>query len=191
MSRADDVANLFQRFGASSDVYLETDNSLDYQESSVSSTPSVALQRATSQPSIEQPCAEQSAQNNAPAPDSITPDKTRRIAADTLAKLLAEAVQARQAEAQARNNEALAQSMGKEQLSRTPAHVIAVVSAKGGVGKSTLSAALTSLVKVPGGQTLAIDLDPQDALQHHLNASPDVAGLGGPASAARTGVPCC
>lgn len=179
MSRADDVANLFQRFGASSDGYLETDNSLDYQESSVSSTPSVALQRATSQPSIEQPCAEQSAQNNAPAPDSITPDKTRRIAADTLAKLLAEAVQARQAEAQARNNEALAQSMGKEQLSRTPAHVIAVVSAKGGVGKSTLSAALTSLVKVPGGQTLAIDLDPQDALQHHLNASPDVAGLGG------------
>ncbi|RML25782.1 hypothetical protein APX70_04761, partial [Pseudomonas syringae pv. maculicola] len=43
MSRADDVANLFQRFGASSDGYLETDNSLDYQESSVSSTPSVAL----------------------------------------------------------------------------------------------------------------------------------------------------
>ncbi|KPY42992.1 Chromosome partitioning protein ParA [Pseudomonas savastanoi pv. retacarpa] len=152
MSRADDVANLFQRFGASSDGYLEIDNSLDYQESSVSRTPSAALQRATSQPSLEQPCSTLPAQNNSTAPDLIAPDKTRRIAADTLAKLLAEAAQARQAEAQARNNEALAQSMGKGQLSRTPAHVIAVVSAKGGVGKSTLSAALTSLVKVPGGR---------------------------------------
>ncbi|KPW53920.1 Cell morphology protein [Pseudomonas caricapapayae] len=179
MSRADDVANLFQRFGASSDGYLEIDNSLVYQESSAPGTHSVALQGATSLPSLEQPRTERPAQVSATALDSITTDTTRRTASAALANLLAEAAQARQAEAQARNNEALAQSMLKGQPSRTPAHVIAVVSAKGGVGKSTLSAALTTLVKVPGGQTLAIDLDPQNALQHHLNASPDVAGLGG------------
>ncbi|RMR09562.1 Cell morphology protein [Pseudomonas syringae pv. helianthi] len=179
MSRADDVANLFQRFGASSDGYLEIDNSLDYQESLAPGTHSVALQGATSQPSLEQPRTEQPAQVSATVLDSITTDTTRRTTSAALANLLAEAAQARQAEAQARNNEALAQSMLKGQPSRAPAHVIAVVSAKGGVGKSTLSAALTTLVKVPGGQTLAIDLDPQNALQHHFNASPDVAGLGG------------
>jgi cellulose synthase operon protein YhjQ len=60
---------------------------------------------------------------------------------------------------------------------KTRAHVIALVSAKGGVGKSTLASALATALRVDGGRTLAIDLDPQNALQYHLGAEPDVAGM--------------
>ncbi|WP_441294732.1 ParA family protein, partial [Herbaspirillum sp. B65] len=44
----------------------------------------------------------------------------------------------------------------------TPAHVIAVVSPKGGVGKTTLCSALAcSLAR--HGRVIAVDLDPQNA----------------------------
>ncbi|MDF7795282.1 cellulose biosynthesis protein BcsQ [Pseudomonas syringae] len=178
MNRADDVANLFQRFGASSEGYLEVDDSLDYQETPTAGSSPAAPSRMTDQPLPEQTCAAQPAEMPGTAPDLLMTSTTKRAASGALANLLAEAAHARQAEAQARNNEALTQSLLKGQPPRTSARVIAVVSAKGGVGKSTLSAALASLVRVPGAQTLAIDLDPQNALQHHLNASPDVAGLG-------------
>ncbi|AHG42614.1 cell division protein FtsQ [Pseudomonas syringae CC1557] len=174
MNRTDDVANLFRHFGASSEGYLEMDSSLDYQESSASGKTPVALHSVILQPSVEQLFTELPVQSD-PALSLVA----KRTTSGPLGNLLAEAATARQTEALVRNNEALVQSKGKDQPSRTPAHVIAVISAKGGVGKSTLSAALASLVRVPGGQTLAIDLDPQNALQHHLNASPDVAGPGG------------
>ncbi|MFH7397114.1 cellulose synthase operon protein YhjQ, partial [Pseudomonas syringae pv. tagetis] len=73
-----DVANLFQRFGASSDGYLEIANSLVYHESLAPGTHSVALQGATSHPSLEQPRTEQPAQVSATLLDSITTDTTRR-----------------------------------------------------------------------------------------------------------------
>ncbi|ELQ10806.1 cellulose biosynthesis protein BcsQ [Pseudomonas syringae] len=179
MNRADDVANLFQRFGASSEGYLEIDDSLDYHETPVDSVFPATPPRVTDQSVPEQTCAAQSAETPDTAPDLQMTPTAKGAASGVLANLLAEAAQARQAEAQARNNEALVQSLFKGQPPRTSARVIAVVSAKGGVGKSTLSAAMASLVRVPGAQTLAIDLDPQNALMHHLNASPDVAGLGG------------
>ena len=48
--------------------------------------------------------------------------------------------------------------------------VIAVVSAKGGVGKTTLSASLASAMQRAGRPVVALDLDPQNALQHHFKA---------------------
>ena len=46
--------------------------------------------------------------------------------------------------------------------------VIAVVSAKGGVGKTTISANLGAGIAQTGRPTLIIDLDPQNAMQWHL-----------------------
>lgn len=49
--------------------------------------------------------------------------------------------------------------------------VVAVVSAKGGVGKTTLSASLAAAMQRSGRKVLVLDLDPQNALQHHFQAS--------------------
>ena len=43
--------------------------------------------------------------------------------------------------------------------------VITVVSAKGGVGKTTLAANLASVLAARGRRVIALDLDPQNALR--------------------------
>ncbi|RZL86217.1 MAG: cellulose synthase operon protein YhjQ [Variovorax sp.] len=48
--------------------------------------------------------------------------------------------------------------------------VIAVIGAKGGVGKSTVAANLCTSLAEMGHKVLAIDLDPQNALRFHLGA---------------------
>ncbi|MFJ2691249.1 cellulose biosynthesis protein BcsQ [Pseudomonas sp. NPDC087336] len=179
MKRTDDISNLFNRFGASADSYLEFGSHFEYKENPLALVPTapervpvVEVDQPVLQPGDQAPA--DSAQGveaplvlvNAPAP------------AAPLRHLLAEVALARQAEAQARNAEALRQSLPQGRPAKTRAHVIALVSAKGGVGKSTLASALATALRLEGGQTLAIDLDPQNALQHHLGAEPDVAGMG-------------
>lgn len=52
--------------------------------------------------------------------------------------------------------------------------IITVVSAKGGVGKTTLAANLASVLAASGGRhVVAIDLDPQNALRLHFGVPPD------------------
>lgn len=46
--------------------------------------------------------------------------------------------------------------------------VVTVVSAKGGVGKTTLAANLASVLAARGRRVLAVDLDPQNALRLHF-----------------------
>lgn len=66
----------------------------------------------------------------------------------------------------------------------TPAQVIAIVSPKGGVGKTTLCSALACAL-ARHGRVIAIDLDPQNALQYHLGVSVlSEPGSAGPAPAA-------
>ena len=56
--------------------------------------------------------------------------------------------------------------------------VVVVVSATGGVGRSTLAAALASGLQRQGYPALALELDPQNALRHHLCPGFNVPGLG-------------
>lgn len=56
--------------------------------------------------------------------------------------------------------------------------VVSVVSAKGGVGKSTVSANLAAALQQQGHTVLAIDLDPQNGLRYHFTLEPSsMAGL--------------
>jgi len=97
----------------------------------------------------------------------------------SLRSLLTEVALARQAGKHASNEENLHNA---EEATATLAHVIAVVSLKGGVGKTTISAALTGALALQG-PAFAIDMDPQNALRHHLGAVSDedgeVTGLNG------------
>ena len=52
--------------------------------------------------------------------------------------------------------------------------VIAVIGAKGGVGKTTVAANLCTTLADAGQQVLAVDLDPQNALRFHLAANASV-----------------
>ena len=174
MKRTDDISNLFNRFGASADSYLEFGSHFEYKEKPLALVPT-APERVPAV-EVDQPVLQPG--DLAPA-DSAQGVEAPLVLVDTpapaapLRHLLAEVALARQAEAQARNEEALRQALPQGRPAKTRAHVIALVSAKGGVGKSTLTSALATALRLEGGQTLAIDLDPQNALQHHLGAAPD------------------
>jgi cellulose synthase operon protein YhjQ len=51
--------------------------------------------------------------------------------------------------------------------------IISVVSAKGGVGKTTVASNLSAALRYAGQRVLAIDLDPQNALRLHFGTDPD------------------
>jgi cellulose synthase operon protein YhjQ len=51
--------------------------------------------------------------------------------------------------------------------------VIAFISGKGGVGKSTLTANIAMALAQRGKRVLVIDLDPQNTQRHHLGMDPD------------------
>lgn len=198
-----DIANLLNRFGAAADSYLEIEDLLDYKE----------LLPAPSLPEAELP-AETGAEFVQPAvtpvPQSIPhvsvspqpavaaeipslpttisasdPSATERDASRLLGNLIAELSAERKAKALDCNEQALRQALISGVPPSTPAHVLAVVSSKGGVGKSTLSAALSAHLKLDGGKTIAIDLDPQNALQYHLGVT---CGVNGVSSATLTDV---
>jgi cellulose synthase operon protein YhjQ len=181
MSRADDISNLFNGFGASADSYLEFGSQFDYKEKPLALVP--AASESAPVPVIEfaQPVIQLDdalLMDSAVVHEAELPLVKTPLTAAPLRHLLAEVALARQVEAQARNAETLRQALPHGRPAKTRAHVIALVSAKGGVGKSTLASALTTALRLKGGQTLAIDLDPQNALQHHLCVEPDVAGMG-------------
>ena len=115
----------------------------------------------TSQPLITQP------------PLAVLPAAPNR-----LRNLLAEVVQAREVEAQALAEEALHQEAARGRPAKCKAHVVVVVSLKGGVGKTTLAAGLASRLRLEGGRTLAIDLDPQNALHYYLGVEQGESGIG-------------
>jgi chromosome partitioning protein len=58
------------------------------------------------------------------------------------------------------------------QMRISPAHVIAVVSQKGGVGKTTTTVSLGASLAEAGLRVLVVDMDPQGALSAGLGANP-------------------
>lgn len=58
------------------------------------------------------------------------------------------------------------------------AKVVALVSVNGGVGRSTLVSALSSGMQRLGESVVAVDLDPQNALRHHIGVGSSVPGIG-------------
>ncbi|MQU13585.1 cellulose synthase operon protein YhjQ [Pseudomonas sp. FSL R10-2172] len=99
-------------------------------------------------------------------------------APNRLRNLLAEVVQAREVEAQALAEEAVRQEAARGRPAKCKAHVVVVVSLKGGVGKTTLAAGLASRLRLEDGRTLAIDLDPQNALHYQLGVEHGESGIG-------------
>ena len=169
MSRTDDISNLFSRFGATSDSYHEFDSQFEYPD-----TPSAQVKSPVSHDVTAPVLA--ALPPVAPVsvalakPEDQAPLMSTADVATPLRNLLAEVALARQAETQALQTQL-----------RTPqckARVVALVSAKGGVGKTTLAASLASSMRLEGGKTLAIDLDPQNALHHHLGVESGVTGMG-------------
>ena len=183
MNRTDDISNLFSRFGANPDSYHEFESQFDYQETALlldktggAVEPRVAevpVRAALSAVSPVAPAAEPVSRAVEPQhPPTQAPPMTAADVASPLRNLLAEVVLARQARTQGLHTQT------QPLAPKCKAYIVALVSPKGGVGKTTLGAGLASSLRMEGGKTLAIDLDPQNALQYHLGIEPGVTGLG-------------
>ncbi|WP_183679826.1 cellulose biosynthesis protein BcsQ [Pseudomonas sp. Tn43] len=176
MKYVDDITKLFTRFGANTETYQEIQpNYKDFKDDPITPVlpkpePSVVLPSPTSTPTPAaflpdepQPSLLIGAPRfpllTEPPASSGTGDRQR------LSDLLRELNQVRR--------DGLPETTRK----RTKAKVIAIVSANGGVGKSTVAAGLAKTLRRPGGRTIAIDLDPQNALSSHLGITRQVPGL--------------
>ena len=190
MKYVDDIAKLFTRFGANAESYQEIQpNYKDFKDDPVTPAlaepePSVALPPPTPtptppvflmdepQPSLLVGALVEPVKNVVLSqPSPISPPLTKPPASSAtcdrqrLSDLLRELNQVRR------------DGLPEITRKRTKAKVIAIVSANGGVGKSTVAAGLAKTLRRPGGRTIAIDLDPQNALSGHLGITRQVPGL--------------
>ncbi|AMB86896.1 cell morphology protein [Pseudomonas agarici] len=178
MHRSDDIANLFQRLGGSAQSYREIDPSYDYaEETATQLTTSVSdLQPLDAMPPVEASLLSVEALlgSQTPGPTPVVEPSPIASAASgnptSLSRLLAEIEQQREAAVVDVPASTTVRPILKPK-------VIAVVSVKGGVGKSTLASALASTIKRSGGRTLAIDLDPQNALCLYLGGNEQWLGI--------------
>lgn len=191
MSQADDIGNLFHRFGASADSYKEINTEFEYFEPAAPvaepNPPVKAVARnlvELKRPSV--PVAAAPMPVVAPAASASLPAPARLAAAvaapveapsGSLSQRLQALARERRAQAEAHNRRALDRALRAQSAQRPQARVIAVLSAKGGVGKTTLVAALGKLLQRPGGRTLVLDLDAQNALVSHLQLPRASAGI--------------
>ena len=164
MKRTDDISNLFNRFGASADSYLEFGSHFEYKEKPLALVPTAPERVPVVE--VDQPVfwpGDQAPADSAQGVESPLALVNSPAPAAPLRHLLAEVALARQAEAQARNEEALRQALPQGRPAKTKARVIALVSAKGGVGKSTLATNLAGYFARAGHRVMLGDIDRQQS----------------------------
>lgn len=185
MSTSSDISSLFSKFGSGSSQYQE----LSKEDSSRAS-----LERLPSAPEVEGVRAAQSLESESASTGLVVDDagvqfvdlmsarKALEAAAAasalsrstgmldsflgaevSLRSKLDDLAQARQCEA-----DALPVFFSRPRPSLSNINIIAVVSGKGGVGKSTVAANFAVALQREGQSVLAVDLDPQNALHHHF-----------------------
>lgn len=153
MSRADDISKLFNKLGANPNGYREIDFVHEFIEDIEDEVEVLESPVVVARPSV---------MDEAPsAPLLRLLEELNHGEADHLQP--PEVVEGRDG------------VMYSEQSSPK---VVVVVSVKGGVGRSTLAAAIASGLQRQGRPALALDLDPQNALRHHLCLGLNMPGLG-------------
>lgn len=177
MGVSSDIANLFKQFGGRPDHYQEI-ASKDDSRSAAERWPTVAREEASvtspspsataSAPPVEA-VQEAAVEETVPTPGAVQERAPQAPvsawSAEGLQSLLAKlAEEAREADTGVPEEDPLRQATPRLDHIR----VIAVVSAKGGVGKSTMAASLAAALRKAGRAILALDLDPQNALHHHF-----------------------
>lgn len=154
MSRADDISKLFNKLGASPNGYREIDFIHEFIEDEVEVLESPEV--------VAPPPAVAALLDEAPsAPLLRLLEELNHGAADHLPR-----------------SEVVPGTQGEVYSEQSTPKVVVVVSVKGGVGRSTLSAAIASGLQRQGHPALALDLDPQNALRHHLCLGLDFPGVG-------------
>ncbi len=193
MSISSDISSLFKQFGGRPDQYQEITQA-DSEQASLERWPSVAKLEAAPaatqvagvaslfaprasvavEPVVVAPVADAAAVSTpAPVVAVAAPEPEPEPAAwsgDSLQSLLAKLAQ--EGRGQAAEAEVVVPQAVKARPQLSQIKVVAVVSAKGGVGKSTMAANLASALHKQGRPVLAIDLDPQNALHHHFENVP-------------------
>ncbi|MDY7063889.1 hypothetical protein PsexTeo8_02900 [Pseudomonas extremaustralis] len=151
MSRADDISKLFHKLGANPNGYREIDFVHEFIEDDVEV--------------LESP--------KVVAPVPVVAAVVDEAPSAPLLRLLEEL---NHGEADRVQSSEGVQGLVSSVVS-TP-KVVVVVSVKGGVGRSTLAAAIASGLQRQGRPALALDLDPQNALRYHLCLGLDMPGVG-------------
>ncbi len=153
----DDVENLMRKFGARADSYREIEVARVFSETPA---PAPAVPQ-TPAPTQVEPALPPLVQADAGAPG--------KTAAPSLRTLLHDLAQERQAQA--------AQHLQPSPAPQVTAQIIAVVSTRGGVGRSTLASLLAILLNSADTQATVLELDPQNAQYQHLGTHPQGAGI--------------
>jgi len=163
VSRADDISKLFNKLGVSPSGYREINVVHAYIEDEVEVLETAAVV-------VDSPLA-------APAPQPrVVAAVVDEAPSAPLLRLLEEL---NHGEADhVHPPEVVEGPEGEVYSEPTAPKIVVVVSVKGGVGRSTLAAALASGLQRQGRPALALDLDPQNALRHHLCLGLDIPGVG-------------
>lgn len=185
MSLSSDISNLYKLFGGSADQYQEISRQEDEHESQMCGPAIAAADPMLALAEDGQPCY---SSRSAPKPELVS-----GACIEPVVQSVAQGAEATQAEIAATElsawsaaglqgllaklaldghpdapKEEPVQQVKRSRPQLDHIKVIAVVSAKGGVGRTTLVANLAVALEKIGQSVVALDLDPQNALCHHF-----------------------